>query len=177
MTEETARHLVVGRLRKPHGLKGDCTVFPLTSNPAVVFRAGRSVWLMNLKGEVVGGPLKIERSRAYHREWLLAFRGYLSRDALTSWHDLLLSAPADTLPPPEEGEVYLHELEGFAIQDQTGAGLGIVTKIDETITGVLLEVQGVKREYILPFKKEYVTEVDRPGRRLIVDLPDGFTDV
>lgn len=177
MTEESARHLVVGRLRKPHGLKGDCTVFPLTSNPAIVYAAGRSVWLMNLKGEMVGGPLTIERSRAYHREWLVAFRGYLSRDALTGWHDLLLSAPAGTLPPPEEGEVYLHELEGFAVQDQLGTGLGIVTKIDETITGVLLEVQGVKREFILPFKKEFVTEVDRPGRRLIVDLPAGFTDV
>lgn len=177
MTEESARHLVVGRLRKPHGLKGDCTVFPLTSNPAIVFGSGRSVWLMNLKGELVGGPLKIERSRAYHREWLMAFRGYLDRDAIRGWHDLLLSAPEDTLPPPEEGEVYLHELEGFAVQDRAGAGLGVVTKIDETVTGILLEVQGQKREFILPFKKEFVIEVDRAGRRLIVDLPAGLLDV
>ena len=177
MTEESARHLVVGRLRKPHGLKGDCTVFPLTSNPAIVYAPGRSVWLMNLKGEMVGGPLKVERSRAYRREWLVAFRGYPGREAVQGWFDLLLSAPADTLPPPEEGEVYLHELEGFAVQDREGEGLGIVTKIDETITGVLLEVQGKKREFILPFKKEFVTEVDRPGRRLIVDLPAGLVDV
>ena len=88
----------------------------------------------------------------------------------------MLSAPADTLPPPEEGEVYLHELEGFAIQDEAGNGLGVVTKIDETITGVLLEVQGKKREYVLPFKKEFVKTVDRAGRRLIVDLPEGLVD-
>lgn len=72
--------------------------------------------------------------------------------------------------------MYLHELEGFAIQDEAGNGLGVVTKIDETITGVLLEVQGKKREYVLPFKKEFVKTVDRAGRRLIVDLPEGLVD-
>ena len=57
-----ARHVVVGRLRKPHGLKGDCTLFPLTDDPAAMFGPGQSVWLLGLDGEVVAGPLTDRKS-------------------------------------------------------------------------------------------------------------------
>ena len=176
MTTDSARHLVVGRLRKPHGLKGECTVFPLTSDPEVVFAKGRSLWLMKLSGEVVHGPLVVDRSRAYHREWLVAFEGYSERGAVEGWNDLLLSAPAGSLKPPEDGEVYLHELAGFAVVDEQGAGLGVVSAVDETTTGVLLEVQGARREWILPFRKEFVRTVDRENRQLVVTLPDGLLE-
>ncbi|MBL8987144.1 MAG: 16S rRNA processing protein RimM [Gemmatimonadetes bacterium] len=176
MTTEPARHLVVGRLRKPHGLKGECTVFPLTSDPEAVFAKGRAVWLMKLNGELVQGPLIVDRSRAYHREWLVAFKGYPERSAVEGWNDLLLSAPADTLRPPDDGEVYLHELTGFSVVDETGQALGIVTAVDEVVTGVLLEVQGKKREFVLPFRKEFVVGVDRERRRLDVKLPEGMVE-
>src|SRR5687768_2936748 len=85
-----ARHLVVGRLRKPHGLKGEITVFPLTDDPQAVFAPGRSVWVVNLEGEEVAGPFEIERSRDYHREWLMKIRGVELRDAWEPWRGLFL---------------------------------------------------------------------------------------
>lgn len=176
MTEDSARHLVVGRLRKPHGLKGDCAIFPLTDDPATVFAVGRSVWLKDLDGGIVQGPLVIVRSRPFHRQWLVAFEGLGDRSAVEQWHDLLLTAPADSLAPPEEGEVYLHELEGFAVVDGAGEALGVVTAVDEIPSGILLEVQGRKREFLLPFRKEFVTAVDRAARRLVVSVPDGLID-
>lgn len=65
-----ARLLAVGRLRKPHGLKGECAVFPLTEEPEDRFARGRALWLLNLAGETVAGPLTVARSRGYHRQWL-----------------------------------------------------------------------------------------------------------
>ncbi|HEX7025119.1 MAG TPA: hypothetical protein VF187_09915, partial [Gemmatimonadales bacterium] len=114
------RHLVVGRLRKPHGLKGDCAVFPLTSDPGLAFAAGREVWLKNLAGTVVAGPLTIERSRPYHRQWLVAFEGHQDVEAVKPWGGHFVVAEQHTLRPPDEGEVYLHELVGFAMQDRGG---------------------------------------------------------
>ncbi len=176
MTELPARHLVVGRLRKPHGLKGECAIFPLTDDPQTVFAPGRSVWVTSLAGEQVAGPLEIERSRIYHREVLLTFVGYEERVAIEGWRDHLLSAPADTLTPPAEGEVYLHELEGFAVQDPAGNPLGVVTSVEEYPTGVMLEVQGKKREFLVPFRKEFVVLVEREARRLVLDAPEGLID-
>ena len=171
-----ARHLVVGRLRKPHGLKGDVTLFPLTNDPAVVFAPGRAVWLVGLDGEPVAGPITIERSRSYHREWLVKFEGADGRDALDPWRGLFLAVPADQLTPPREDEVYLHELEGFSVRLPDETPLGLVSAVYEMPAGLMIEVQGPKREFLLPYKKEFVQRVDREGRRLVVTPPEGLVE-
>ncbi len=168
---------MVGRLRKPHGLKGDCAVFPLTEDPELAFASGNPVWLKNLAGEVVAGPLIIERSRVYHRQWLVAFAGHLHVDAVKPWGGHFLAVDAKGLNPPADGEVYLHELEGFAVQDTEGTALGLVTDVAELPSGLMIEVQGPKREFLLPFKKEFVVSVDRERRVLVVSLPDGLSEL
>ena len=177
MTSGETRHLVVGRLRKPHGLKGDCAVFPLTEDPELAYAPGKPVWLKNLAGDVVAGPLIVERSRVYHRQWLVAFKGHLHVDAVKPWGGHFLAVEAEGLKPPAEGEVYLHELAGFAVQDRGGAALGLVTDVVDLPSGITLEVQGPKREFLVPFRKEFVVEVNRDARRLVVSLPDGLMDL
>jgi len=174
---EGARYLAVARLRKPHGLKGDFAVFPLTSNPDAVFAEGQQLVRMGLDGQLLGEPVEVERSRGYHREWLLKFRGVESRDVLDSWRGQFLGAPAESLVPPAEGEVYLHELEGFRVRGQDGTALGLVTSLFELASGLTLEVQGPRREFLLPFKKEFVRRVDREQRVLEVELPEGLVDL
>lgn len=176
MTAEAPRHLAVARFRRPHGLKGEVTIFPLTDDPAAVFAPGRALWVLDLAGQVVGGPLAIERSRAYHREWLVKFKEVESRDALEPWRGRFLGVPAEELAPPADDEVYLHELEGFAVRLEDGTAVGLVSAVYELPGGVTLEVQGPKREFLLPFKREFVREVDRAGRRLVVRPPAGLIE-
>ena len=170
------RHLVVGRLRKPHGLKGDVTLFPITDAPEAVFAPGRSVWLVGLDGATVAGPLVIERSRAYHREWLIKFGGAERREDVDPWRGLFLTAPADQLEPPKDDEVYLHELDGFAVRLPDETPLGLVSGVYELPSGLMIEVQGPKREFLLPYKKEFVVGVERKERRLVVRVPNGLLD-
>jgi len=167
---------VVGRLRKPHGLKGEFAVFPLTDRPAVVFAPGRRLWRLDLEGTTVGEPVVVERSRPFHREWLLKFLGAERREELDGWRGQFLGAPFDELPPPEEGEAYVAELAGFAVRSPSGTPLGLVTAVLELPAGLTLEVQGSKREFLLPFRKEFVLEVDRSGRCLTVQVPEGLLD-
>ncbi len=157
-------------------MKGECAVFPLTDTPEIVYASGRSVWVTDLAGGIVAGPLTIGRSRPHHREWLVAFDGYPDRSAVEGWRDLLLTAAADTLAPPAEGEVYLHELAGFTVEDGVGQPLGLVTAVEELPGGLMLEVQGRKREFLLPYRKEFIKRVEREARRLVVEVPDGLID-
>ena len=196
MTDPGPRHLAVARLRKPHGLKGDVVLFPLTDNPATVLAEGRSVWVLDLAGEVVGGPLQIERrqrlpphllavrpaqrqierSRAYHREWLVKFVGIERREALEPLKGRFLAAPAADLAGPTGDEVYLHELEGFAVRLEDGTPLGLVSAVYEMPAGFMIEVQGPRREFLLPYRREFVREVDRAARRLTVAPPEGLLE-
>ncbi len=171
-----ARHMVVGRLRKPHGLKGDLTLFPITDDPDTVFAPGRAVWLVGLDGATVAGPVTIERSRSYHREWLVKFAGAERREDIDPWRGLFLAVPADELAPPEGDEVYLHELDGFAVRLPDETPLGVVTAVYELPSGLMIEVQGPKREFMLPYKREFVQQVDRAGRRLVVTPPEGLIE-
>jgi 16S rRNA processing protein RimM len=176
VTEAGPRHLAVARLRKPHGLKGDVVLFPLTDDPSTVLAAGRRLWVMDLAGSIVGGPLEIERSRAYHREWLVKFAGIEGRDALQPLRAHFLAADAAELTPPSGDEVYLHELEGFAVRLEDRTPVGLVSSVYDMPTGVMIEVQGARREFLLPYRKEFVLEVDRSGRALVVRPPAGLLD-
>ncbi|MFN8645665.1 MAG: ribosome maturation factor RimM [Gemmatimonadales bacterium] len=170
------RFLAVGRLRKPHGLKGEFAIFPLTAEPEAVFVPGRQLVRLGLDGAVLGEPIVVERSRGYHREWLVKFRGVEDRDLMGQWRGQFLGAPAEELTPLAEGEVYLHELEGFAVRGEDGTAYGLVSGLLELPTGITLEVQGPKREFLLPFIKEFVREVRREERLLVVVLPEGLLD-
>jgi 16S rRNA processing protein RimM len=131
---------------------------------------------MGVDGETVTGPMKIERSRAYHREWLVKFEGVDAREGLEPWRGLFLGVPADQLTPLQENEVYLHELEGFSVRRPDGTPLGLVSAIYELPAGLMIEVQGPKREFLLPYKAEFVREVDRAARRLVVEPPEGLVE-
>ncbi|HEX5004447.1 MAG TPA: ribosome maturation factor RimM [Gemmatimonadales bacterium] len=173
---EGARHMVVGRFRRPHGLKGECTIFPLTDDPARVFAAGQELWTVDIAGEVIGSPLRVARSRVYHREWLLKFDGVDDRAGLERYRDGFLAVPAGQAAPLADDEVYLHELNGFAVRLEDGTAVGLVTDYYETAGGLVVEVQGPKREFLLPYRKEFVVRVDRDARRLVIAPPDGLLD-
>jgi 16S rRNA processing protein RimM len=124
----------------------------------------------------VAGPLTVERSREYHREWLVKVAGVESRDALEPFRAHFLAVPPDQLSPLAPDEVYLHELDGFSVRLPDETPLGLVSAVYELPAGVMIEVQGPKREFLLPYKKEFVREVDRAGRRLTVTPPEGLLD-
>lgn len=174
MTGAAAR-IVVARVRKPHGLKGELAIFPLTDTPDEVFVAGRVLQVLSLGGEVAG-EVTLETVRGYHREWLVRFAGHASRDAVEAYRQHFLAVDRAELPPLGEGEVYQQELVGFAVRDEAGAPLGIVSAVYDLPAGVTIEVQGPRREFLLPFRSEYVQETDSAGRRLVVRVPDGLLD-
>jgi 16S rRNA processing protein RimM len=170
MTDAVAPPIVVGRVRKPHGLKGELAVFPLTDDPEAVYVVGREMQLRDLAGELVGNVV-IEQVRIYHRECLVKFRGHDRREAVDPYRTLFLAVARDVLAPLEEGEVYQQELLGWAVRDAADEPVGIVSEVYDLPQGPTLEIQGPKREFLLPFRAPYVKEVDRAGRRLVVDVP------
>jgi 16S rRNA processing protein RimM len=170
MTDAVAPPIVVGRVRKPHGLKGELAVFPLTDDPEAVYVVGREMQLRDLAGELVGNVV-IEQVRIYHRECLVKFRGHDRREAVDPYRTLFLAVAREVLAPLEEGEVYQQELLGWAVRNAADEPVGIVSEVYDLPQGPTIEIQGPKREFLLPFRAPYVKEVDREGRRLVVDVP------
>jgi 16S rRNA processing protein RimM len=173
MTDAVAPPIVVGRVRKPHGLKGELAIFPLTDDPEAVFVVGREILLLDLSGEQVA-TVTITQARIYHREVLLKFRGHDKREAVDEFRTLFLAVQRDVLAPLEEGEVYQQELVGWAVRDEADEPLGIVSEVYDLPQGPTIEIQGPKREFLLPFRAPYVKHVDREARKLVVSVPEGL---
>lgn len=170
-------YLAVARVRKPHGLKGEVVAWVLTDEPERVLAAGRQLVPVDETGTAIGAPLVIERSRPYHRQWLLKFEAVEDRTTLESWRQRLLGMPQEELQPPGDDELYLHEVPGTGILvggRQVGRATGLV---EMPGGGQLLGVEIEGREVLVPFRRPIVTRVDRAARVIELDPPEGLLEL
>lgn len=174
----TPTHLAVGLLKKPHGLKGDVLVVPLTDAPAQIFVAGRTLLVMNAEGQATGVELKVKYARDYHRAWLLHFEGIDDRDALEKMRDRYLGITVGEQRPLAEGEFYRYELVGMAVQLKDKSPVGTVREVIEAPQGLLLSVmrEGGK-DHLIPFVAGTVRRVDRGAKTITIEPPTGLLDL
>jgi 16S rRNA processing protein RimM len=165
--------LLVGIVRRPHGLKGELSVEPLTSFPER-FVPGLSLrWTRGSEER----EIRVIAVRPHGRNLLLTLEGVLDVDAARGFAGGELSVPRGEAFPPPDGVHYSHELAGLPCFDRRGALLGQAVRLDQTPGGPLLEIDTPRRRGVLiPFVEGIVT-VDREGRRIILDPPEGLLDL
>lgn len=169
--------MIVGRLRKAHGIRGELAVEPLTDTPAAVFAAGRVISVGTTEGDPdpAGRTLTVQRARAQgDGSILVAFEEIGSRSEADLWRGRYLLAPASELVPPVEGEVYIHELPGMRVFLSEGGQLGVVSGVLELPQGLALEVSGERESVVLPFREEFIESVDRAARTIVATPPEGL---
>ncbi|HVM43640.1 MAG TPA: ribosome maturation factor RimM [Gemmatimonadales bacterium] len=170
-------HLVVGLLKKPHGVKGDVLVFPVTDEPETVFAPGRKLVVMDRDARPTGREVVVERSRAYHRAWLLHFAGMEVREALEELRERRLAIPIEEARPLDPGEFYMHELVGLKVATAGGEAVGVVSEVVEAPQGWLLDVAGDGKRHLIPFTRAVVERVDRAEGLVVIAPPAGLLEI
>ncbi|MEK6768591.1 MAG: ribosome maturation factor RimM [Gemmatimonadota bacterium] len=170
-------HLAVGLLKKPHGVKGDALVYPLTDEPETVLRVGRILAVLDRAGRPTGAEVVVTKSRWYHRAWLVHFEGMEDRNALDALRERYLGLAVGEARPLEPGEFYLHELVGLRVETKEGEAVGDVTAVVEAPQGWLLNVKGSAREHLIPFTAGVVRRVDRAKKLVVVTPPAGLLEI
>jgi 16S rRNA processing protein RimM len=171
--------LIVGRLRKSHGLRGEIIVEPITDAPAEVFSAGRVLFAGDAAGDPLPDPPELTVAEARpHTNGLLTvrFEEMRDRDEASRWTNRYLLVPATELEPPAEGEVYLHELEGMQVVLESGDHVGTVSNVFELPQGIALDVKRDTGTVLIPFNEEFVRQVRRAERVVVIAPPPGLLD-
>jgi 16S rRNA processing protein RimM len=172
--------MIVGRLRNAHGIRGDVIVEPLTDAPAEVFSAGRRLFAGTADGDPLPDamPLTVEHARLQptNGSLIVHFDAIRDRNDAERWSGRYVLAPADELEPPAAGEVYVHELAGMRVVLESGEALGEVLQVYELPQGLVLEVGYRDTTVLILFSEQFVVDVDREARRIVVRLPEGFLD-
>lgn len=173
--------VVVGRVRKSHGLRGELVVEALTTTPEVVFSAGRRL----VGGAPDGRPLRtpreltVRRASPFKGGWIVALSSIDDRDEADLWRDRTLLAPQGELPPPAADEVYYHDLIGLRVELADGTHVGDVADLYELPQGLAFDVRRAPPAtgtVLLLYRPEIVAEVDLGRRVVVVTPPEGMLE-
>jgi 16S rRNA processing protein RimM len=165
--------LLVGMVRRPHGLKGELSVEPLTSFPERFVPGLFLLWTRGSEERRV----RVAAVRPHGRGLLLTFEGVDEIDAARELVGGDLSVPKGEAFPAPEGLHYSHELAGLPCFDSAGTLLGQAVRLEQTPGGPLLEIDTPSRRGVLVPFVEGIVRVDRVGRRIVLDPPEGLMDL
>jgi 16S rRNA processing protein RimM len=154
--------LEVGRIVKPHGLRGDVVVELVTNReervaPGAVLRSGARL-------------LEVVRARPFSAtgagRWIVTFRGVGDLSGAEALRDVVLSAP----PLDDPDAFWVHDLIGATVVDTGGEPLGTVTAVQANPASDLLVLS---TGALVPLT--FVT--GRVAATVTVDLPAGLLDL
>lgn len=165
--------VVVGRIGRPHGIRGEVTVEPRTDEPEVRFAPGAVLLVDHPRKTLVVESLHWHSGRI-----LLAFEGVETRNEAEELRNVLLEIERDADETPDDpDEYYDSALIDCAVHLADGAAIGTVIDVIHLPSQELLSVQTLDgREVLIPFVGEIVPTVDIRGRRITITPPPGLLD-
>lgn len=167
--------LVVGRVGRPHGIRGEVTVQVRTDDPGRRFAAG-SVLATEPADR---GPLTVLSSRWHSGRLLVSFAGSADRSQAESLTGTLLVVDsAEVGAPADPDEFNDHDLIGLQVLTTAGDLVGTVRDVLHHGQDLLVVQQaaGPAADALVPFVTPIVPEVDIAAGRLIIDPPPGLLD-
>ena len=165
--------VVVARIGKAHGLRGEVTVQVLTDSPDERFVPGATF----VTEPAPAGPLVLRSARDHNGILLLGFEHTEDRSGAEMLRGVTLLG--DVLQDDgDENTWYERDLVGLKAVTVGGEEVGEVTALEPRPTQDLLVVRMTDgREALVPFVKAIVPEVDIEGGRVVLDPPSGLLDL
>lgn len=85
--------------------------------------------------------------------------------------------PLELLPKLEGNKFYFHEVIGFTIEDKNYGNVGTITGINDSTAQALFEVENNGVEILIPMNDEFILNVDRENKIILVETPEGLIDL
>jgi 16S rRNA processing protein RimM len=164
--------VTVGRIGRPHGIRGDVVVGVRTDEPELRFAIGSR--LDTDPADV--GPLTVASMRWHSGTLLVRFDGIKDRDAAAGLGGTWLLVDSGTLAAPEDPDEFRdHDLVGLSVQTADGTVVGVVADVLHPGQDVLaIRPPDAGGEILVPFVKAIVTDVNVAAGVLVIDPPPGL---
>ena len=166
--------LVIGRIGKAHGIRGEVTVGLRTDEPEERFAPGTRI----ATDPADNGPLTVETVRYVGGKAVVAFAEVADRNAAEALRGTMLVIDTADLPELEDDdEFYDHELVGMTATLRDGTELGPVTDIVHGPGGDTLAIEHGDRELLVPFVRAIVPTIDRATGTMVIEPPEGLLEL
>ncbi len=167
--------VVVGRIGRAHGIKGDVVVDLRTDEPERRFLPGASL----TTDPVSVGPLVVDNARFHSSRFLVHFAQVEDRTSAELLRGVSLLADVDPSDRPDDpDEFYDHQIIGLLVVD---AERGAIGRVAEVLHGPGQDLLSVTTEngprVLVPFVAALVAKVDLEAGQLLVELPNGLIEL
>ncbi len=165
----------VGRIGRPHGIRGEVVVGVRTDEPEARFAVGA-----RLDTDPPGrGPLTVAAVRWQSGELIVRFKGIKDRTVAGELGGTWLSIDSAALAPLDDPDEFRdHEIVGLTVRTAAGVVVGEVTDVLHHGQDLLaIKPASAGPEVLVPFVKAIVTDVDVAGGTLVIDPPPGLLDL
>lgn len=169
------KRVELGRIVKPHGLKGELVVSGVRLSPEELV-AVRDVEAIGPDG--TRRALVVASARPFVQSQLVRFEGVEDVDQARALHGHVLEVDPARLPPAGDGTVYLFQLIGLTVFDEGGATLGTVKDVIQTgATPILVVHPDGAKERLIPMSQDVLVRVDTDAGSITVRVLPGMDEL
>ena len=166
------RYLVVGRVLRPHGVRGELRIGIITDHPERLVQHAH-FYLAHPDSPEEAQRYSVEEIRRHKEIALLKLEGCDDRNAAEAFRDLLVQVPLEEAVPLEEGEYYHFQVVGVRVETESGEWLGQVVEVLETGANDVYVVRGPRGEILVPAIADVVRILDLESKLMVVHLLAG----
>ncbi|CAN5834542.1 ribosome maturation factor RimM [soil metagenome] len=171
-SEEESEFLLVGRVVKPHGLRGEVLIRVLSDNPSRFAAGAELLWGADRDS---AEPVTVVLSRAHKGALLVFFEGIHRLEDAEPLRDRLLFVDASEVDDLEDEDAFWeHEVVGLEVLRTDGRVLGRVAEVFSRPAQDLWSVDTGSGEVLFPAAKELVVSVDLDAGKVVIDPPEGL---
>ena len=166
--------ILVGRIARAHGLRGQVIVNLETDFPETRFQPGAELFID--RGGAVSA-LRLTTVRFHRDRPVVGIEGVTTISEAEALAGCELRVPADRLAPLPAGTFYHHDLVGCRVETSDGRTVGMVSGVEGTMTGSRLVIDGARGEILIPLANEICPTIDIERKLIVVDPPEGLLDL
>ena len=167
--------VVIGEIARPHGLRGEVRVNPLTDRPERFENVTDCVLWDRARD--TRERRRITGARRQGAAVLITLAGCETIEAAGALVGYFLALPEGEALPLPPGRFYPWQLEGCRVITEDGREVGQVARIEHSLAQDLWVVTDGVRERLIPAVAEIVLEVDIAARRVVIRPPDGLLEL
>jgi 16S rRNA processing protein RimM len=167
--------VLVGRIARTHGLRGDVVVDPETDFLEERFAAGARLLIRRADGTLA--TLTIEAARFHKGRPIVAFEGIDSIEDAEALGRPELWIDAATRGELPAGEFYHDALIGCRVETLRGEVIGTVSRVEGTRGAARLVIPRGAGEVLVPLAEAICPVIDPAARRIVIDPPEGLLEL
>ena len=173
MTKDECYYL--GKITRTNGHQGGLSIYLDVDNPQEY--AGLDALFVDYRGSLI--PYFIDKIQLHTSKntAVVYLEDVDGIDMAQSLVNSLLYLPTAGLPELTGTKFYFHEVEGFSISEKSFGLIGKCENILDYPQQALFQIFHQKKEVLVPIKDEFILEVNREKKTILMELPDGLLDV